>query len=310
MNFNHTFSQMKREAKILLSGHWGAVVLGLIITTLFAAVLEGIFKMILMPNEDTVTFTAAAIYEIANIIIALIAVVLLAGFTRMILMVCRRKDVKATDVFALLSRRPDRYIFSSILVSIVTSLPVLPGIIVMFAAIADIFVSFALSQASNPNVTNSDITYIMQNAMNTGGTTLILVSVLLIFVGMIFSIILSLAYQYYIQILVDNEEMGIIEAMRTSRHMMKGYKGRLFLLQLSFIGWMILGIFTLGILYLWLVPYVETTLTLFYFDLKKEPVPDERIPDGQGDFQSTVKPETFESSESAGSNADFGSENE
>jgi len=46
--------------------------------------------------------------------------------------------------------------------------------------------------------------------------------------------------------------------------MMKGHKAELFFLGLSFIGWFFLSVLTLGIGFLWLVPYVNTSLALFY----------------------------------------------
>lgn len=83
-------------------------------------------------------------------------------------------------------------------------------------------------------------------------------------------IILSLAYSMTYYIMLDNEEISIIEAMRQSRQMMAGHKAELFVLYLSFIGWAILGIFTLGILYFWLIPYVNVTVCNFYNKLKEQ----------------------------------------
>lgn len=51
---------------------------------------------------------------------------------------------------------------------------------------------------------------------------------------------------------------------------MDGYKMKLFLLDLSFIGWMILSILTLGIGLLFLQPYMNTARAAFYEDLKAE----------------------------------------
>lgn len=52
--------------------------------------------------------------------------------------------------------------------------------------------------------------------------------------------------------------------------MMDGHKLDLFLLELSFIGWYLLGILTLCIGYLWIVPYQYTTMAVFYEDVKAE----------------------------------------
>jgi len=49
---------------------------------------------------------------------------------------------------------------------------------------------------------------------------------------------------------------------------MKGKKGKLFLLDLSFIGWFLLCILTLGIGLLWLYPYILTSRAAFYEDVK------------------------------------------
>ena len=56
--------------------------------------------------------------------------------------------------------------------------------------------------------------------------------------------------------------------------MMDGHKMDLFLLDLSFIGWAFLCIFTCGIGFLWLVPYVQTSHAIFYKELKAELYPE------------------------------------
>ena len=83
-------------------------------------------------------------------------------------------------------------------------------------------------------------------------------------------IIMAFAYAMTPYILVENPEMKAIDAIRKSRSMMKGHKFDLFYLELSFIGWILLSILTLGIGLLWLVPYMETSIAAFYNDLKVE----------------------------------------
>lgn len=60
-----------------------------------------------------------------------------------------------------------------------------------------------------------------------------------------------------------------MEAIKKSSEMMRGYKTDYFLLQLSFIGWGFLCLFTFGIGFLWLSPYVKTSNAVFYRELKK-----------------------------------------
>lgn len=82
-------------------------------------------------------------------------------------------------------------------------------------------------------------------------------------------IIAAYSYQMTLYILLDNPDMNVMDAIKESKRMMKGHKMDYFVLQLSFIGWIILGIFTLGILYLWLVPYMSVTMCNFYNNLKE-----------------------------------------
>ena len=83
-------------------------------------------------------------------------------------------------------------------------------------------------------------------------------------------IIKSLAYSLTPYIIKDFPELSANEAITLSMKMMKGYKAKLFLLMLSFIGWGILCIFTLGVGLLWLIPYMQTTFAAFYQDVKNE----------------------------------------
>lgn len=82
-------------------------------------------------------------------------------------------------------------------------------------------------------------------------------------------IIKGFAYSQAYYILYDNPGMKPMEALKKSQQMMKGYKGKLFMLYLSFLGWSMLCVLTLGIGYFWLQPYMGLSLGNFYEDLKK-----------------------------------------
>lgn len=73
---------------------------------------------------------------------------------------------------------------------------------------------------------------------------------------------------------IDNSNIKTKDAVLESKKLMSGHRGDLFLLQLSFIGWAILAIFTLGIGCLWLLPYMEIAQVCFYEEIigKKESV--------------------------------------
>lgn len=87
--------------------------------------------------------------------------------------------------------------------------------------------------------------------------------------------ILAYAYAMVPYLLRDYPELTATEALRTSRQMMKGHKWDLFVLDLTFIGWMILCCFTLGIGFIWLQAYMSAAHAHFYEDLKAEMIVEE-----------------------------------
>ncbi len=79
----------------------------------------------------------------------------------------------------------------------------------------------------------------------------------------------SYSYAMTNYILLDNPDMGINEAITESRRMMKGYKFKLFCLDLSFILWHLLAFCTCGLLYLYITPLINASKAQFYEELKK-----------------------------------------
>ena len=83
-------------------------------------------------------------------------------------------------------------------------------------------------------------------------------------------IIKSYSYAMTPYILRDNPQLSFNAAIEKSMAMMEGHKMKLFLLELSFIGWAILSCLTLGLGFLLLAPYVQTSIAAFYEDLKAQ----------------------------------------
>jgi len=87
-------------------------------------------------------------------------------------------------------------------------------------------------------------------------------------------IIKSFSYMLTFYILRDEPSIGILEAITRSRKMMDGHKMEAFLLLLSFIGWALLGIVTLGLAFLWITPYFSVTFAKFYDRVRGEQAPE------------------------------------
>lgn len=91
-------------------------------------------------------------------------------------------------------------------------------------------------------------------------------TILLVIPGIILGI--GLVMTEYI--LAEGKEKDPIKIMRDSWAMMKGHKMDYLIFMLSFIGWGILMVFTLGILGLWLIPYMSVATAMFYLAVAKD----------------------------------------
>ena len=89
---------------------------------------------------------------------------------------------------------------------------------------------------------------------------IVLWSILLIVPGIIAAIRYSMGYY----IMAENHEIEPMEALRQSSELMEGNKMDFFRLVLSFWGWFLLSIFTMGIGFLYLVPYFQMSQLNFY----------------------------------------------
>ena len=129
---------------------------------------------------------------------------------------------------------------------------------------------FFINLANRSTPKFSDLWYGFNNILKAIGVTLlvgIIVSIgtiLLIIPG----IILSFMYSQVYYIMAENPEMSIIDCLKESSRIMKGHKMDLFVLELSFLGWVILMGITFGIAGLYVLPYYSATLTNFYLEIK------------------------------------------
>ncbi len=83
-------------------------------------------------------------------------------------------------------------------------------------------------------------------------------------------IIKGYSYALASYISIEDNNIPAEECINKSMQMMEGHKMRLFLLDLSFIGWYFVAFLTFGIGLFWVVPYHEMARILFYEDLKSQ----------------------------------------
>jgi uncharacterized membrane protein len=80
----------------------------------------------------------------------------------------------------------------------------------------------------------------------------------------------TIAYSQMLFVQAEYPTVSVSKTLKASIVMTKGYRGKLFLLELSFIGWGLLSVLTACIGLLWFTPYYRTTLAMAYRFLKEK----------------------------------------
>lgn len=150
------------------------------------------------------------------------------------------------------------------LISFACSIPMLLGALPLTYVSVKLGLHITLDQ--NP----SDLVSVMGGEYSY--PILFLLACLVFLVGCAVTIVLSFVVQYRYAmsflILAEYPEISAIDALRNSANLMRGNKWRLFCLQISFIGWVLLATMcTCGIGVMFLTPYMSAATAAFYDDI-------------------------------------------
>lgn len=85
-----------------------------------------------------------------------------------------------------------------------------------------------------------------------------------------------LTYRMVPFVLRDQPELSAFQAMRESQRLMRGHKRTMLRLYASFIGWYVLVMFTGGLAYIFVQPYISTALAGLYLEIKAQTDPNEQ----------------------------------
>ncbi len=176
-------------------------------------------------------------------LIGALSVTLTVGYSNVCLKISRSEPARVLDLFFVYRNNPDRVILLYLLVFFIQLLLGLPSDLISYI------------YEKNP-----------QNSL------FALLSSAFFIVTMVFSYIFSLMVAQIYFIYLDDTQKPVLEVIRDGIALMNGHKGRLFYLQVSFIGWVLLSLLTMGVLLIWVGPYMEITFAEFYRNLKKEPL--------------------------------------
>ena len=82
-------------------------------------------------------------------------------------------------------------------------------------------------------------------------------------------IVKAYSYSMMFCVLAENPKIDAMKAMDISKILTNGHKADLFMMDISFFGWIILSCLSFGIGFIWLSPYMTMTQVFAYYDLKK-----------------------------------------
>ncbi len=85
--------------------------------------------------------------------------------------------------------------------------------------------------------------------------------------AVVISTLVKIVYSQLYYLMLDFPDYSVRALFRRSRLLMRGHKGRLFYIIVSFLPLELLGILTCGVGLLWIYPYKQAVITEFYLDL-------------------------------------------
>lgn len=82
-------------------------------------------------------------------------------------------------------------------------------------------------------------------------------------------VVKSYSYSMMFFVMAENPKISAMKAMDISKVLTSGHKADLFVMDLSFLGWMFLSLLACGLGFIWLYPYMTMAKTYAYYDLKR-----------------------------------------
>lgn len=249
-------SELKRRAKQSLKGKYGLCIgaqflveaLVLVIVIVYAGVIIslGIADNSFFSSESgrkALTIMMIMIF-LSYLAVLSLAGLLTPGMNRLYLNLCVGRKAGLSDLLYGFQNKPHRFLglfFMNILISLAWGIPYL--VVMAVAVITD---------------------YI----------PVMVVLLVLMYVLWLIGIIVTMLFLSQSQfLLLESPDKKVFACFKESAEMMKGRKGKLFSLYLSFCGMVVLGYLSLGIGFLWIMPYIRCTVIEFYLDLKAARAP-------------------------------------
>lgn len=236
MDSKKTSSELKSIAKGKMMGRYSVAMGALLLIFLMSFGCSMLISMILIIPSTINKIT----FALCSIILSLLFCIFAVGVVRLFLNMSRNLPYGITDIFYGFTHRPDKVLGATSLIYLMILGSMAPYIILINIYAATEILALGV------------------------------IGLLLGIAGGVYGIILSLRYSQVYYLLAERPELTVMETLSTSKKLMEGNKGRYFYLIISFFGWIFLSVLSCYVGLLWLIPYIEMTMTSFYQDLTGE----------------------------------------
>lgn len=233
MNQHKTSAELKMYAKGTLLGKYGTAIGALILIQLITQSVTLLASAIL----DTSSIYGITVNYAISLIMTLIAAIFSVGQISLYLNMASHQPYKVSNIFNGFRTHPDKAIIIQFLLFLISLGCVLPAVILL--------IIYALTKIS----------------------LLMIFLSLLGVAGLIAAYIFMLQFSQSFYLMLDFPDYSAVELMKLSRRIMKGNCQRLFYIYVSFLPLYLLGLLSLGIGFLFIVPYQQMTNVYFYLDL-------------------------------------------
>lgn len=235
-------SALKSQAKGQLLGNYSTMVGAFFVSTLCIL----LFELAAFFLVDQTTVIGMIIYYVVTFIISLLGGIFSSGEAYISLKLICGEPVLVSDIFNGFRQHPDKAVGIQLYITIVSFVCMIPTVILSFLSGGIL---------SDPAI-GTLVIILLLSALSIAASV----------AEVMISLLLSQAY-YLLQDFPDYTAKDIV--LRSIR-LIKGHKGRLFYITLSFIPLYLLGFLSCCIGLLWIRPYTQVTLANFYMDLMQQ----------------------------------------
>ncbi len=210
----------------------------IILTALFINLMNlaaGNLTAMLFPGDGAFQLLLGELFSFA---ITVLICVFTAGMQRMFLNISRKKEHSFGDVLYYFKHNPDRVIIASTVMALISWLTSLPA---------------SLYGYLNPG----DIS-------TAEGLRIYQIYLVLYVAGLVLNVLIAIPFLLVYYLMADDETLEGVAALKESFRMMRGHVMEYILLELSFLPWILLSIFTFYLALIWVIPYMEMTIVFFY----------------------------------------------